>query len=65
MNQLQLLRKAFDRGEQLTVLRAIYSYGIYGLSQRVGDLIAEGYPIRKEWLDIPSGKRVRLYRKQS
>ncbi len=38
-------------------------FGIYALSQRCGDLAAQGYPLDKDWLALPSGKRVRQYKK--
>jgi len=34
------------------------------LSQRVGELINEGCAVQKDWLDLPNGKRVRIYRIQ-
>lgn len=63
MTQLDTLKRAFDRGEKLTVLRALTRYGVYALSQRCGNLIDDGYPLEKGWLVQASGKRVRTYRK--
>lgn len=34
----------------------------FSLSQRVGELEKEGHVIQRDWLDLPSGKRVRIYR---
>ena len=63
MTQTELLKQHFDSGRSLTVLTAIQKYGIYALSQRVGQLIRQGYPIHKDWLDLPNGKTVRSYSK--
>lgn len=63
MTQLQLLKRAFDRGERLTVLSAVTRYGIYALSQRCGQLINDGYPVAKRWHSTTSDKRIRLYSK--
>lgn len=64
MNQLQLLRQAFDRGDMLTVWSALHLHGVYALSQRAGDLIKQGYPLAKGWLTTNDGKRVRTYWRQ-
>ena len=63
--QLDLLRDALDRGERLTILDAALHYGIMALSQRIGNLIAEGYPIRKEWVKTNTGKKVKRYSRGS
>jgi len=63
MNQVEILKKHFDSGRSLTVLTAIEKYGIYALSQRVGDLKKQGYPVDGEMIELPSGKRVMSYRK--
>lgn len=34
----------------------------FSLSQRCGELAKEGHEIEKAWLDLPTGKRVRIYR---
>lgn len=34
----------------------------FSLSQRCGELAKEGHEIKKSWLELPSGKRVRIYR---
>ncbi len=44
--QARMLLKAFSRGERLTVLSAIQSYGVYALSQRCGELKRLGWPIQ-------------------
>jgi len=56
----QLLR-AFERGERLTVLDALTRYGVYALSQRVGNLRRAGWPIESKMVTVPSGKHVAEY----
>ena len=61
--QCSKLLSAFLSGERLTVLTAIDKHGCYALSQRVGELKNKyGWPIKRdEWLDLPSGKSVKVY----
>ena len=72
MNQLDMLRKHFDSGRSLTVLTALDKYGIYALSQRCGELERgnkrlgrEPYPLERNWVSLPSGKKVLSYRRAS
>lgn len=62
MTQCALLKAAFDRGESLTVAEALTRYGIYALSQRVGELERSGVPIDHVPYVTPTGKRVMSYR---
>lgn len=55
---------AFQRGEQLTVAEALTKYGVYALSQRVGELKKMGWPIVSEPFDTAGGARVARYRMQ-
>jgi hypothetical protein len=64
MTQLQTLKAAFNRGEKLTVLTALKRYQTLSLSQRVGNLIDDGFPVDKGWLLLKNGKRVRTYQKR-
>ena len=61
MAQTEILKQVFSRGESLTVGEALMKYGIYALSQRVGELKREGFPVKAETLKLPSGKRVSRY----
>ena len=63
MSQLEMLKQALDRGESLTVAEALTQYGIYALSQRIGQLDRGGYPTEHEMITLPSGKRVCRYSK--
>ena len=53
---------AFQRGEMLTVAEALTRYGIYALSQRVGELKRMGWPIVAEPYETAGGARVSRYR---
>ena len=61
MTQLETLMEAFDRGETLTVARALNEYGVYALSQRCGELCRQGYPVDSRTIKTPSGKHVSEY----
>lgn len=61
MNQCEQLLEAMKRGESLTVADALRRYGVYALSQRCGELIKQGHPVRVEMITVPSGKRVAKY----
>ena len=59
--QCDRLLQAFQRGESLTVAEALGQYGIYALSQRVGELKRRGWPIRSEPYKTPGGATVAVY----
>jgi hypothetical protein len=56
-----LINHFLTTGEYLTVLTAIRAYGIYALSQRVGELKRMGFPIQDQWTVLKNGKRVKAY----
>lgn len=60
MTQLQVLVEALDRGEHLTVAVALERYGVYALSQRMGEL-SKTYPVDKRTVKTPTGKRISEY----
>lgn len=77
MTQLELIREckvpekgtmlfdilmALKNGELLTPLVALKKYDCLSLSQRVGELKRQGWPITSEMVSVPSGKRVAQYR---
>lgn len=62
MTQCDKLLEHFLRGGTLTVAEALSQYGIYALSQRVGELKREGVPIDAEMVETPGGARVARYR---
>lgn len=47
MSQSEVILAAFRRGERLTQLDALQSYGVGRLAARVCDLRAKGYDIRR------------------
>jgi len=61
MNQCEQLLEAMKRGESLTVADALSRYGVYALSQRCGELIKQGHPVKVEMITVLSGKRVAKY----
>jgi len=77
MNQLELLEprcKPITRGTQhyeilmylkaggrLTVAKALTELGIYALSQRIGELKRQGWPIKSNSVETNGGARVSEY----
>lgn len=61
MTQNETLLAALRRGESLTVAEALSRYGVYALSQRVGELKATHPEIETEMVRTASGKRVARY----
>jgi hypothetical protein len=45
----------------LTVAEALSQYGVYALSQRVGELKKAGWPIESEWYATAGGAKVKRY----
>jgi hypothetical protein len=63
--QLGTLLRALQRGERLTVAVAMSEYGVYALSQRMGDLKRMGWPVLTSTITTNSGKRVAEYRMEA
>ena len=62
MNRQQTMIKNYLlTGAPLTGLEAIDRFGVYALSQRVGELKRMGNEIRTERIELESGKRVAQY----
>ena len=65
MNQKEQILNILRRGESLTVLSALRRVGVYALSQRIGELIAEGHPIKSKWYkyttDFGEKKQIKEY----
>jgi hypothetical protein len=59
--QCQLLLRQLEAGHRLTPLISAFELGVMALSQRMGELERAGYPIAREWVTLPSGKRVMGY----
>ena len=62
MNQSDEILRYLRDNNTLTVLEAIQRFGVYALSQRVGDLKREGHNIESEIIKLPNGKRIARYR---
>lgn len=61
MTQCETLLAALRRGESLTVADALTFYGVYALSQRMGELKRAGHPIKAERVSVGNGKNVARY----
>lgn len=59
--QNYVLLMALERGERLTVVVALKKYGVYALSQRIGELKRMGWPIQTRLVKTWSGKLVSEY----
>lgn len=56
------LLSALQRGERLTVAKALSQYHVYALSQRMGDLRTDyGWPIKSQFIDTVGGARIKEY----
>jgi hypothetical protein len=58
--RLQILRH-LAKGQSLTPLEALNLFGCLSLSQRIGELKREGWPIESELVAIGHGKKVSRY----
>ena len=52
---------ALMAGKRLTVAKALTLYGVYALSQRVGELKRLGWDIKSRTIKTPSGKHISEY----
>lgn len=48
-------------GGRITSLEALNQFGCLRLSARIKDLRDRGYEIQSQFIDVPSGKRVKEY----
>jgi hypothetical protein len=55
------LLRALQRGERLTVKTALDQYGVYALSQRMGELKRTGWPIQSASKKTEGGATVSVY----
>jgi hypothetical protein len=55
------LLMALKRGEKLTPITALERYRCFSLSQRMGELKREGWPIKSVMVKVHSGKHVAEY----
>lgn len=61
-SQKQALLDYLLQGNRLTVLKALNLFGVYSLSQRLGELRRfNNIPIQSRTITTPSGKRISEY----
>lgn len=61
MSKKEKILRYLESGGTLTVAKALALFGCYALSQRIGNLIREGYPIVKETVISKGGVRITEY----
>jgi len=61
MNQKTKILTYLKSGRRLTVLKALKLFGVYALSQRVGNLKRDGHPIKSKMITLPNSKRIAQY----
>lgn len=59
--QCGALLRAMQAGRKLTVAVALTEFGVYALSQRVGELKRMGWPVQSKIITTPFGRRVAEY----
>ena len=64
-SQKERIKEALMNGATITPLDALRRFGTMKLTTRVSELIQEGFPVQKEWVTTPSGKRVMSYKMQT
>jgi len=66
-NQRNRIKTILDDGRSLNPLEAFNEVGTMKLASRISELIADGYPIQKEWIEVTNrfgeSVKVRKYRK--
>ena len=62
MSQSAQILDHLRRGNSLTPLDSLALFGCLALSQRIGELKREGWPIESELVEVSNGKRVARYR---
>jgi hypothetical protein len=55
------LLMAMQCGARLTVAKALNEYGVFALSQRMGELRRMGWPVRSRMIETQGGARVAEY----
>lgn len=59
--QTYRLLMAMKKGVRLTVAKALNEYGCFALSQRMGDLKRDGWPVMSRTIKTASGARISEY----
>ena len=61
MTQAAMILNHLIAGGSLTPLESLNLYGVMALSQRIGELKRQGYPIKRDLIELPSHKHVARY----
>jgi hypothetical protein len=61
MTQVTMILNHLIAGGSLTPLESLSLYGVMALSQRIGELKRQGYPIRSTLVETPTHKHVSRY----
>ena len=61
MTQAAMILNHLIAGGTLTPLESLNLYGVMALSQRIGELKKQGYPIKRDLIELPSHKHVARY----
>ena len=62
MTQKEQILDHLRKGGSLTPLESLEMFGCLALSQRMGELRRDGWPIESHLVELPNGKRVARYR---
>lgn len=60
-SQKTRILRYLKRGGKLTVLKALKMFDVFALSQRVTDLRRAGHKIKRDWVTLRNGKRIKRY----
>lgn len=60
-SQCGRLLRHFQNGGKVTSLSAVTFFGITQLGARIKELEAKGHVFHRPWIDLPTGKRVKIY----
>lgn len=60
-SDMHRMLEAMMDGHKITVLTGPRHCGLTSVSQRAGDLIRYGWPVKKKWKELRSGKKVMEY----
>lgn len=59
--QHDVIIRHLEEGGTLTVAEALFTYRVYALSQRIGELRRRGHPIKSEFIRTGGGALVKRY----
>ncbi len=59
--QSHKILQALRQGRTITALDALQNYGCMRLSSRIHDIKRQGFPVIREMITLPNGKRVAAY----